>query len=240
MRVCIDAGHGGSASGAVNGKVMEKDKTLLIAQEVKKAFLALGIDVTMTRETDKYLTIDQRCQIERASGAACCISLHMDAAGSSASGMTAWLHSKAPASYKVWAKNVLAGLKQVGYTSNRAQEVNLGYRGDTTKNYGWNAGTKSPSMLLELGFITNDKNLAEFDRNYKAYAKAIARATCEWLGVDEPDADEADTLRAEIASLKEQLAAEQNAREEAQTALADIREGIRKLAEKYEGMKVRD
>lgn len=233
MRVCIDAGHGGSASGAVNGKVMEKDKTLLIAQEVKKAFLALGIDVTMTRETDKYLTIDQRCQIEKASGSACCISLHMDAAGPSASGMTAWLHSNAPASYKVWAKNVLAGLKQVGYTSNRAQEVNLGYRGDTTKNYGWNAGTKSPSMLLELGFITNDKNLSEFDRNYKDYAKAIARATCEWLGVDEPDADEADTLRAEIASLKEQLAAEQNAREEAHTELADIREGIRKLAEKY-------
>lgn len=53
MRVCIDAGHGGSASGAVNGKVMEKDKTLLIAQEVQKAFLALGVDVTMTRETDK-------------------------------------------------------------------------------------------------------------------------------------------------------------------------------------------
>lgn len=183
MRVCIDAGHGGSASGAVNGKVMEKDKTLLIAQEVQKAFLALGVDVTMTRETDKYLTIDQRCQIEKASGAACCISLHMDAAGSSASGMTAWLHSKAPASYKVWAKNVLAGLKQVGYTSNRAQEVNLGYRGDTTKNYGWNAGTKSPSMLLELGFITNDKNLAEFDRNYKAYAKAIAEQTAKWLGV---------------------------------------------------------
>lgn len=228
MRVCIDAGHGGSASGAVNGKVMEKDKTLLIAKEVKKAFQALGIDVTMTRETDKYLTIDQRCQIEKASGSACCISLHMDAAGSSASGMTAWLHSKAPASYKVWAQNVLTGLKQVGYTSNRAQEVNLGYRGDTTKNYGWNAGTKSPSMLLELGFITNDKNLAEFDRNYKAYAKAIAEQTAKWLDMEDTVA--ADT---EIDALKSQLSAEQAARAAVETALSDIRAGIRKLAEKY-------
>lgn len=228
MRVCIDAGHGGSASGAVNGKVMEKDKTLLIAKEVKKAFQALGIDVTMTRETDKYLTIDQRCQIEKASEAVCCISLHMDAAGPSASGMTAWLHSKAPASYKVWAKNVLAGLKQAGYTSNRAQEVNLGYRGDTTKNYGWNAGTKSPSMLLELGFITNDKNLAEFDRNYKAYAKAIAEQTAKWLDMEDTVA--ADT---EIDALKSQLSAEQAARAAVETALSDIRAGIRKLAEKY-------
>ena len=228
MRVCIDAGHGGSASGAVNGKVMEKDKTLLIAQEVKKAFLALGVDVTMTRETDKYLTIDQRCQIEKASGSACCISLHMDAAGPSASGITAWLHSKAPASYKVWAKNVLAGLKQVGYTSNRSQEVNLGYRGDTTKNYGWNAGTKSPSMLLELGFITNDKNLADFDRNYKDYAKAIAEQTAKWLDMEDTVA--ADT---EIDALKSQLSAEQAARAAVETALSDIRAGIRKLAEKY-------
>ena len=228
MRVCIDAGHGGSASGAVNGKVMEKDKTLLIALEVQKAFLALGIDVTMTRETDKYLTIDQRCQIEKASGAACCISLHMDAAGPSASGMTAWLHSKAPASYKVWAKNVLSAMKQVGYTSNRAQEVNLGYRGDTTKNYGWNAGTKSPSMLLELGFITNDKNLDEFDRNYKDYAKAIAEQTAKWLDMEDTVA--ADT---EIDALKSQLSAEQAARAAVETALSDIRAGIRKLAEKY-------
>lgn len=152
----------------------------------------------------------------------------MDAAGSSASGMTAWLHSKAPASYKVWAQNVLTGLKQVGYTSNRAQEVNLGYRGDTTKNYGWNAGTKSPSMLLELGFITNDKNLAEFDRNYKAYAKAIAEQTAKWLDMEDTVA--ADT---EIDALKSQLSAEQAARAAVETALSDIRAGIRKLAEKY-------
>ncbi|MDD2954955.1 MAG: N-acetylmuramoyl-L-alanine amidase [Oscillospiraceae bacterium] len=209
MKVCIDAGHGGSASGAVNGNALEKENTLLIAKEVKAAFEKRGVAVVMTRTEDVYLTMDQRCQIERASGAACCISLHMDSAGPTASGMTAWLHSKAPERYTVWAKGVLAALKAVGYTSNRAQEVNRGYRGNTTADYAWNAGTKSPSMLLELGFISNAKNLSEFEKNHAAYAEAIAKATCEWLGVEEPEADGGDRenrrLLGIIDSLKELL-----------------------------------
>ncbi|MFQ9872413.1 MAG: N-acetylmuramoyl-L-alanine amidase [Oscillospiraceae bacterium] len=44
MKVWIDAGHGGSASGAVNGSRMEKNDTLRLAKLVQAAFERWGAD----------------------------------------------------------------------------------------------------------------------------------------------------------------------------------------------------
>lgn len=186
--VCIDPGHGGTDPGAVNGTHFEKDKALKIANQVKACLEARGLGVVMTRTADITITLDKRTAIERASGAACCLSLHMDAGPASACGMTAFLHSGAPDTYLAWATDTLAELRKVGYIGNRAQDVSRGYRGDPTINYAWNRDTKSPSMLLEVGFITNADNLRDFDAEYKDYAAAIARSVCKFIGADSADA----------------------------------------------------
>ena len=181
--VVIDAGHGGSDPGAVGGGAKEKDKTLLIAKELAKQFRETGVDTLLTRTEDVDLSLAQRTAMERQSGAACCISCHLDAGPETASGMTVWLHSRAPASYQAWAEDVLKELKQVGYTGNRASEINRGYRGSPTLDYAWNRDTKSPSILLELGFLTSEENRREFDERYREYAGAIVRAACRFIGV---------------------------------------------------------
>jgi N-acetylmuramoyl-L-alanine amidase len=81
--VVIDAGHGGRDPGAtsVSGQVSEKDLSLALARELKEQLVKRGrVRVAMTRDDDRYLTLDQRAAVPRRLNAAMFISLHMDSA----------------------------------------------------------------------------------------------------------------------------------------------------------------
>ena len=55
-KVAVDAGHGGSDSGAVFGNRKEKDDTLRLANAVGKELEKRGVDVYYIRTTDEYET----------------------------------------------------------------------------------------------------------------------------------------------------------------------------------------
>ena len=81
--VVIDAGHGGRDPGAtsVSGQVAEKDLTLALARELRDDLVKRGrVRVAMTRNDDRYLTLDQRAAVARRLNAALFVSLHMDSA----------------------------------------------------------------------------------------------------------------------------------------------------------------
>lgn len=82
--VVIDAGHGGhdpGASGAAGER--EKDLTLLLAQSLRDALLAEGrVRVAMTRDTDRFLVLEERADIAHRLGADLFVSVHADAAQS--------------------------------------------------------------------------------------------------------------------------------------------------------------
>lgn len=81
--VLIDPGHGGRDPGAtaVSGTVSEKQLTLAMAGELRDLLAERGrVRVALTREDDRYLTLEQRAAIARRLGAALFISLHMDSA----------------------------------------------------------------------------------------------------------------------------------------------------------------
>src|SRR5918997_716715 len=61
-KVVLDAGHGGSDSGAVNAKygLKEKDQTLDVADKLKTLLVRDGCTVYMTRAGDQNLTNTQR------------------------------------------------------------------------------------------------------------------------------------------------------------------------------------
>jgi N-acetylmuramoyl-L-alanine amidase len=79
--VVLDPGHGGRDPGAkgVSGSISEKDLTLALARELR-AELARRVRVALTREDDRYLTLDQRAEIARRLGASAYLSLHIDSA----------------------------------------------------------------------------------------------------------------------------------------------------------------
>jgi N-acetylmuramoyl-L-alanine amidase len=81
--VVIDPGHGGRDPGAtsVSGQVSEKDLTLALALELRDDLVKRGrVRVAMTRDDDRYLTLDDRAAVARRLNAAMFVSLHMDSA----------------------------------------------------------------------------------------------------------------------------------------------------------------
>src|SRR5690349_10745949 len=81
--VVLDPGHGGRDPGAtgVSGQVREKELTLALAQDLRDLLVKRGrVRVAMTREDDRYLTLDQRAAVARRLDAAMFVSLHMDSA----------------------------------------------------------------------------------------------------------------------------------------------------------------
>lgn len=81
--VVIDPGHGGRDPGAtsVSGQVTEKELTLALARELRDVLASRGrVRVAMTRDDDRYLTLDQRAAVARRLNAAMFVSLHIDSA----------------------------------------------------------------------------------------------------------------------------------------------------------------
>lgn len=81
--VLIDPGHGGQDPGAtaVSGEITEKQLTLQLARELRDKLASHGrVRVAMTREDDRYLSLDQRSALARRLGADLYVSVHMDSA----------------------------------------------------------------------------------------------------------------------------------------------------------------
>jgi N-acetylmuramoyl-L-alanine amidase len=82
--VVLDPGHGGSntgAAGVVEG-VYEKRVTLMLARQVARRLREAGVDVRLTREDDRYLTLRERVRWANAQRADLFVSVHANASPS--------------------------------------------------------------------------------------------------------------------------------------------------------------
>ena len=59
-KIVVDAGHGGTDSGAVGNGIIEKDLTLKISQYIFNRLKELGADVYITRDSDETITPTDR------------------------------------------------------------------------------------------------------------------------------------------------------------------------------------
>ncbi len=78
--IALDAGHGGSASGAFYEEAAEKDLTLAMTEKVEALLNALGYRTVMTRQGDEYVDLYTRAAIANWSGADLFVSIHCNAA----------------------------------------------------------------------------------------------------------------------------------------------------------------
>lgn len=83
--IVIDAGHGGSDPGAVNGKYSEKEFNLLYAKMLKQALEDLGLKVALTRDSDflpATYGVGSRTGIPYECSAKLMLSLHLNSSSS--------------------------------------------------------------------------------------------------------------------------------------------------------------
>ena len=171
--VCIDPGHGGGSSGAVYGSRYEEDDNLRLSLLVRNVLTDRGYTVVMTRDNDSDVSLAERCKIANKARASLFVSIHRNSSSSaSATGMEMWVHSSKPTDDTLLAQNILDSLETVGISENRG--IHSGYRDGADKNYYINRNTKMPSVLAEIGFISNENDNKAYDENIEKYAKAIA------------------------------------------------------------------
>ncbi|MGZ4963641.1 MAG: N-acetylmuramoyl-L-alanine amidase family protein [Limisphaerales bacterium] len=85
--ICLDPGHGGHDTGKIDGRNLEKNYTLLIANEVAALLRKNGFKVVMTRTRDKTLDLTERPETARRAGADLFVSLHYNAGPSEVHGV---------------------------------------------------------------------------------------------------------------------------------------------------------
>lgn len=80
-RVVLDPGHGGNDPGATGPTgLREKDVTLAIAHKVAPVLARNGVEITLTRDDDRYVTLEERTARANAFGADLFVSIHCNAA----------------------------------------------------------------------------------------------------------------------------------------------------------------
>jgi N-acetylmuramoyl-L-alanine amidase len=79
--IAIDPGHGGKDPGAIGKSgLKEKDINLDVAQRLTKTLEENGVNVVLTRDSDKFISLWKRSQIANASKASFLISVHTNSA----------------------------------------------------------------------------------------------------------------------------------------------------------------
>lgn len=175
MKIFIDAGHGGSRSGAVNhasGR-MEKDATLQIAMRLKAFLVARGFTVAMSRETDEHVELIDRCKMANKWCADAFVSIHLNAPGQ-VFGAETWHYASARARTRELAVRVQNAL--IASTGAKDRGVKRTETFTTCKH------TLMPSIVVECGFISCDEECKKcFTPAYQSQiAQGIANGLCDW------------------------------------------------------------
>lgn len=83
-RIIVDAGHGGKDPGAIGPSgLYEKNVVLDIVMRLKSILERYGFDVVMTRDTDEFLSLQERTELASLKNGDLFISIHANAHGSS-------------------------------------------------------------------------------------------------------------------------------------------------------------
>ncbi len=175
----IDPGHGGRDVGCETRRHQEKDITLAVAKEVGKLVKKniSGVRIVYTRERDKNLTLQQRCDIANARGAELFISIHVNSAPNPyARGTESFYATNVPLKGTQAGKSeLLALLLQRQYLAH-GREIS---RGVKKRELYVCEHTNMPSVLTEIGFITN--SVEEAYITSKDGQRELATAICEAL-----------------------------------------------------------
>ncbi len=146
LRVGLDAGHGGTALGAVSiTGIREKDVNLDIVNMLKGALEAKGATVVLSRSGDYDISMSERKRIFNENNVHIALSIHNNAGGSPVNPMGSSTYYK-HITNRDFAETMLERLLELGVP-------NFGLVGNF--NFSLAAPTEYPVVLLELLFMSS-------------------------------------------------------------------------------------
>lgn len=170
----LDAGHGGSDSGAVYNGRLEKNDNLRITLAVGERLARSGERVLYTRTDDSTVDLTYRSTMANSAGATYFVSFHRNSASTVGRGVEVYYHTSLSAQSTAarMAAPVQDALVACGFHN----------RGVKQANFSVLRRTSMPAILVELAFINNEAENAKLDSEFDRIADAIASALLSFVG----------------------------------------------------------
>jgi len=162
-KIYLDAGHGGSDSGAVGNGILEKDITLAIAKKIQ-AILETNyqdVEIKQTRTTDVFLSLDARTTNANNWGADCFVAVHINSATTPlARGFASYIYNASPNARTISFQNMMHDA-----IVNQIKGSGITDRGKERANFHVLRESKMIAILTENLFISNsiDASLLKLD-----------------------------------------------------------------------------
>ncbi len=160
--ICIDASHGGSDSGYTSdGHISEKELNLTIAKKIGGSLAHVGYNVVYTRSDDSTLSTEERITSLNSQKANYLISIQMNSSSDSLS-----------KGYSIFTQPNDKMIQLAKDLSNTMNSINLsqfeGIDSDHYENFPILYDSQIPSILLELGYLSNSDDYTQLtDETYQ-------------------------------------------------------------------------
>lgn len=182
VKVVVDAGHGGTDSGAVNGNSYEKDFNLQAANYIYNRLEELGIPAVMTRTGDKYLPKNDRIErvdeISDRSPEIILVSNHINAGGGEGAEVVYALRNDS-----TLATMILDNIGEAGQIKRKVYQRRLPENPNLDYYYIIRETNPRESILIEYGFIDNANDLRKLQNNLEDYAEGVVKAIANYINV---------------------------------------------------------
>lgn len=182
--VVIDAGHGGTDAGAINKDgITEKDLALQLVKKIKALNEDENLQIILTRDNDVFSDPKQKAAFAKAQNADLFISVHLDNGPkekwNTTSGMSVFVARDDIANAEK--SKVLASSIINSFQNNYSVNVPITF---SQRQAGiWILQANDfPSVLIEAGHLTNDKDLAylQSEKGQEAFAKNVLDAISKY------------------------------------------------------------
>lgn len=170
----LDAGHGGSDSGAVYNGRLEKNDNLRITLAVGERLARSGERVLYTRTDDSTVDLTYRSTMANSAGATYFVSFHRNSASTVGRGVEVYYYTglSAQSTAARMSAPVQDALVACGFHN----------RGVKQAKFSVLRRTSMPAILVELAFINNEAENAKLDSEFDRIADAIASALLSFVG----------------------------------------------------------
>ena len=178
-KVVLDPGHGGADSGAIGGGIFEKDINLKVAKLIQERLMKKNVYVYMTRTKDETLTLEDRVNYSNDINPDIYVSVHTNSTVKEDS------YGIETHYFKENSLDLAETIHKTFASNKNLKKWETLDRGVIKSRFYVINHTEAPSVLMEIGFLSNLEERSKLitEDRQEEIANAIAKGILEYLKI---------------------------------------------------------